>query len=100
MVQQLGNAHALRGVVLYHKQALMGHLRVALDTREGRLEALDSGGLGNESKGPTRQAMLAVFVQRDYLDSDMARGPGPPELTEYGPAPPIPPGHVPRHRRG
>src|SRR5258706_9695521 len=67
MVQQLGNAHALGGVVLYHEQALVGRLRVALDAREGGLEALDGGGLGNEGKSPTCQAMLAGVLPRGEL---------------------------------
>ena len=86
VIEKLADAELFGLVVLDDQEALAARLGVFLDLRQRRADALGGGRLVDEGEGAARQRVLAVFVQRDDLDRDVARQRIVLELAQHRPA--------------
>ena len=77
---------ALDVVVLDDQQPLGARGGEVLDPVERGFQALGGGRLDEVGEGAVRQAVLALFFQRDDLHRDVARGRVELELVEHRPA--------------
>ena len=86
MSQQFTNAHLLGRVVLDDQQPLLARLGELLDPGQRLVDAFARRRLVDEGEGAARQAVLAVFVERDDLNRDMPGERVLLELAQHGPA--------------
>ena len=98
MAEQFADAHLLDLIVLDDQQALAPRLGKLLDARERVVDAFARRRLVDESEGAARQAMLAIFVERDDLHRNMPGERVLLELAEHVPAQHVGQEHVERYR--
>src|SRR5262249_41029212 len=86
VVQQVHDHASLDVVVLDHQQSLLVRGHVRLHAIEGTLEVLGGGRLHQVGERTPRQAVLALLLDGQHLDGDVAGGRIELQVVEHRPA--------------
>ena len=86
MAEQFADAELLGGIVFDDEQTLAARRGVILDAGERGVQSFGRGRLGDEGKCAARQAVVPVFVERQHLHGNVARGRILLQMIEHGPA--------------
>ena len=73
------------GIVFHNEQAFAAGSGIFLDSVQSGIETFGCSGLGDEGEGSARQAVLAIFVEGQHLDGDVAGGGILLQVVQHGP---------------
>jgi hypothetical protein len=98
MRHQLGDAELFGQIIFDHEQAFPAWLHEILDAGQCRLQVFGPRRFDHEREGAARQPVLAILVEREYLNRNVPRHRVLLELAQNGPAEHVGQEHIERNR--